>query len=307
MMSYLAAAAFALGISAPAVGCVPVQTRIDNAIESREGRIARDLGDIVDSVYCVRTRTEYALDGAPEGTPTVSQAGHGTAFAYGRRDGHVYLVTNAHVVDDPETFREVEMVPGPGGFAVVVNTYTKVGEHTYLVDNVSDDDPSDDIEVEEVAKDDALDIAVIRTDSDIHVAGSYVRETGMHAHLGEDVYVVGYPRGRFSAVTRGMVSHPDFVDEDGERLDVLDVTSTFGNSGSPYFVRRGGTLYWAGTMGKIMPYRGNSATMFTLGTPLRLYSGLLDDVPAAAAPDAGDAGAGALPDSVPDDVSGGDE
>jgi S1-C subfamily serine protease len=279
LVAGIAAAVLSLTVSGPQSGCASFQTRTGTAIEARESRMQEDLDDIVSSVYCVRTKTEYMLEGAPEGTPPVVKSGHGTAFAYERRDGYTYLVTNVHVVDDPEKLQEIEITPAPGGFAIALKTYVKVSERTYLVDNAGDENALDDIEVDEVSKNSELDIAVIRTSKAVHVADSYVRDTSISPHLGEEAFVAGYPRGRFSAVTRGMVSHPDFVDEDGEHLDIIDVTSTFGNSGSPYFIRRGDRLYWAGTMGKIMPYRESSATMFTLGTPLRLYADMLDDVP----------------------------
>ncbi|MBN1543873.1 trypsin-like peptidase domain-containing protein [Candidatus Woesearchaeota archaeon] len=276
-LSILAAAFLAAAVGAPQVGCVSTYARTVNAIEARDARVRDDLGSIVDSVHCVRTVAEYRLDGAPEGAPTETRTGHGTALAYAYRGGYTYLVTNVHVVDDPERITEVELVPGPGGLAIVLNTYTKVSERTTLVADAGDTDDSDDILVEEVAKDAELDIAVVRTPQRLTISDSYVADRSITPCLGEEVYVVGYPRGRFSAVTRGVISHPDYFDpEDNEHLDVIDITSTFGNSGSPYFVRRGDQLYWAGVMGQIMTYRGTPVTLFTLGTPIRAFAGLLD-------------------------------
>ncbi|MBW2971818.1 serine protease [Candidatus Woesearchaeota archaeon] len=278
ILSTIAAAVLAAAVGAPQTGCVASYARVVSAVEQRDAGVREDLDEIVRSVHCVRTVTEYRLDGAPEGAPTKTRRGHGTAFAYEHRDGFTYLVTNAHVVDDPETITEVELVPGPGGLALSVSTYRKVSERTYLVDYAGDTDDSDDVEVEEVSKDEELDIAVVRTSERLPVSDSYITDPSIRPEAGEDVFVVGYPRGRFSAVTEGIVSHPDYIDpEDGEHLDVIDITSTFGNSGSPYFVRRGDRLYWAGTMGKIMPYGGTPVTLFTLGTPLRAFSGMLDD------------------------------
>lgn|GEM_PF-3829505 len=288
-LSFLAAALLAAAIGAPQAGCVSTYARVITAVEARDAHVRDDLDSIVDSVHCVRTVAEYRLDGAPEGAPTERRVGHGTAFAYAYHDGYTYLVTNAHVVDDPDQITDVELVPGPGGLAIVINTYTKFSERTALVADANDSNEADDIVVEEVAKDAELDIAIVRTPQRLSVSGSYVADRSITPHVGEEVYVVGYPRGRFSAVTRGIVSHPDYFDpEDNEHLDVIDITSTFGNSGSPYFVRRGDQLYWAGIMGQIMTYRNTPVTLFTLGTPIRTFADLLDRTePAVEASDAG--------------------
>ncbi|HII71198.1 TPA: hypothetical protein HA265_00405, partial [Candidatus Woesearchaeota archaeon] len=95
---------------------------------------------------------------------------------------------------------------------------------------------------------------------------------------GDEAYILGYPKALVRAQTKGIVAEPGFKASDGSRYDALDVTGTFGNSGSPYFIRRGKTLYWAGTVGALIPHRESHTSLFMLGIPIRQYKDLLTPV-----------------------------
>jgi len=296
MISTLAAALFAVSIGSTQPGCVAsrdLRPSVIDIVSQMESHTTQDLENIVRSVRCLRSKALYLLDieSASPAPPTKSRTGHGTAFAYMHKGGYTYLITNTHVVQDPEELVEITLSPGPepGTAGISVSRYLKIAQVNQLVDDASDDDDSDDIDLEVVATNEELDIAVVKTRSFIPNFGAYLVDTGIEPEVGEEVYVVGYPRGRYSAVTRGIIAHPDHIDDDdGEHLDILDVNSTFGNSGSPYFVRRGGALYWAGIMGKISTYPESRSTMFTLGTPISTFADMLDDPEGYAADHAAD-------------------
>ncbi|NQU78663.1 trypsin-like peptidase domain-containing protein [Candidatus Woesearchaeota archaeon] len=279
-ISTLAAALFAVTIGgAQACSASHAQLRPADigAVTQSESDIRQALEDITQSVHCVRTRTEYQRDSAEPDSPTRVRTGHGTAFAYMQRDGYTYLVTNEHVVTDPKTITVAEIVPSDGSNSIQRAQYNRLGNSSsILVDNGADDNSSDDIDVEVVATDTDLDIAIIRTRTNLHVSTSYHRDNSFRAEMGDEVFITGYPQGWELAATRGVVSNPSHESDDGEQLQLLDVTGTFGNSGSPYFVRRGSELYWAGTMGKGRMYRQSRVTMFILGTPISEFNSMLD-------------------------------
>jgi S1-C subfamily serine protease len=274
-LSVIAGALLAGTITCTQPACLsPNMAVLDSPIDIRprqEYDARKDLEDILKSVHCVRTSGTYVKEGTS--TPEVRK-GYGTAFAYAYEGGYTYLVTSAHVVTTAESAVEIEIEVGPKGNQVTVTKSKRIAESYVLVDDADDEDASDDVALETVAKDKQLDIAVMRTRKRLHIARSYVKDYSIRPVTGDEVYLTGFPRGLFKAATKGMISHPD-VKVNDERLDILDVTGTFGNSGSPYFVRRGDSMYWAGTVGKIFTYRNSTATMFSIGTPIRLYHKML--------------------------------
>jgi S1-C subfamily serine protease len=224
-------------------------------------------------VFCLRTKVEYKRVGAEPGEKSRNRTVHGTAMAYAKAGGYTYLITNAHNFGDDKIFT-FGMTPGKNGINLTLDKLVKNKEHSTLVTNVFDKDKSDDIKVEPVARDKDLDIAIVRTKADIPVAKSYIKGLKVAPERGDDVYVIGFPRARFNATTKGVVSTPNHKYA-GKRYDILDVTSTFGNSGSPYFFRRGAVLYFGGVVRAIMPYPRSNATNFTMGIPFKRLSKLL--------------------------------
>lgn len=284
-LSTIAAALFAVTIGTADIACTRPEPRtaddidderVARVIDAREHRIRESLDDIARSVRCVRTRTTYAPRDNPAGPVRVRRS-HGTAFAYERRDGYTYMVTNVHVMEDPEEVVIPDISVEGGSLVINRVTYRRVGSSIgTLVDNGSDDDSSDDIPVEVVARNPDLDIAVIRTRHDLHISDRFIRDDGFSPEINDELYVIGFPQGWQRTVTRGSVANPYHVD-DGEDLNIMDVTATYGNSGSPYFIRRGEDLFWAGTMGQGRLYNDLSrVTLFILGTPIRAFYDMLD-------------------------------
>lgn len=270
LVSVVAAAAFLIGGAATQSGCVTMmeQAKINSAIEHREHSLRKDLEDIAKSVHCIRQTVEYRKAGAAAGDPTETKIWHGTAFAYTKRDGYTYLVTNHHVVDSPKEMPILKIMPG----ALTIENYVKVSEKLELVDDKNDKKKDDDILVEKVDSTKVPDAAVIRTRSNIYVASSFIRDDTIRPKRWEEAYVVGFPAAMFQNGTKGIVSRPGY-DWPGEgTVDVLDLHILGGNSGSPYFIRRGNTLYWGGIVEATMSDRGSA---LSIGVPLREFSGML--------------------------------
>ena len=278
-LSVIAGALLAGTLACTQPGCLsPNMAVLDSPLDIRprqEYDAKKDLEDILKAVHCVKTASGYVKEGTSE-APDIKK-GYGTAFAYAYDGTYTYLLTNVHVVSQPESVAMFGIEPKPtGGWSIVANKYKKVSEKSTLVDGVDDENEKDDIALETVAKNKDLDIAIVRAKKKLHVSRSYITDYSILPVVGDEVYVTGFPRGLFKAATKGMVSHPDIV-VDKEHLDIIDVTSTFGNSGSPYFIRRGENLYWAGTVGKVLTYKNTSATLFTIGTPIRSYYKMLKE------------------------------
>jgi S1-C subfamily serine protease len=270
MMSLIAAAALSLGVAMPNSGCVTALTQatVNRAVENRERSIREDLEEIAKSVHCVRQTVEYRKDGAPATDLAETKVWYGTAFAYTKRDGYTFLVTNHHVIDSP---KQIPVLKIAGG-AISLDMYVKASEKLELVDDKDDAKKDDDVLVEKVFSEKVPDVGIVRTRSNLYVASSFIRDETIRPERWEEAYVVGFPAAKFKSGSRGVVSRPGYSWPGEGTVDVLDITVLGGNSGSPYFVRRGNTLYWAGIIEASM---GGGGAALTLGVPLREFGGNL--------------------------------
>lgn len=272
----LASALLAVSIGAAQPACAPFDARVRQVVgrtmHSKESQRKEDLEDIMRSVHCIRNEVTYQKVGKGD-QPKLVRRGYGTAFAYERRDGQTYLVTNHHVIDSPSGFYRMERGQTEGSFSVA--HYRKISERFTLVDDARDSDPKDDVVVSKVREDENVDIAVLRTKKDIHVSDRFVFDPSFEARRGDEVYLLGFPKALVRAQTKGVVADPAYKAYDGAVYHALDVTGTFGSSGSPYFVRRGERFHWAGNMRAVNLYQESYATLFSLGIPIKQYSGLL--------------------------------
>ncbi len=280
-LSAIATAVLAATVGFAQPGCAYLQKHdagITTAVETRDANVRRTLDEILHSVYCVKTKSEYREIGAAADSPTRTVTGFGTAFAYAYKGGDTYLVTNVHVLSNEEFVSSADFGEDEFGLPDLdVKLYIKVSEKTSLSGCVLDEDESDDIPIYEVAKDEDKDVAVVKAHKQLYASESYIRDTKISLQPGDEVFLFGYPRSLLPVVTKGSVAHPDYVALLPEPIDVLDINSTFGNSGSPYFVRRGGELYWAGILGKTVPYKDSNVTLLGLGTPIKSFDGLLEN------------------------------
>ena len=62
---------------------------------------------------------------------------------------------------------------------------------------------------------------------------------------GEEIYVAGFPGGMFKAMTKGVVSNP-LRNFRGIKTNILSVRIMQGNSGGPFFAKRGNKYVWMG-------------------------------------------------------------
>ncbi len=183
--------------------------------------------------YCVRNTAvyeclSYGADGAVRHDRRTAVL-HGTAFAYRRQGTETLLLTNDHVAAWPSVTDPQHPVDGvPAGCK-------KVTETLALVDDEHDSYGRDDIPVTRVVTDPQLDVAVLKSATELHVMPWKI---GHDAHLRERnvVEVRGFPLGAFRATNAGTVisahDHDDFGDWDHDDF-VVDALLSHGNSGSP--------------------------------------------------------------------------
>lgn len=253
-------------------GCLP-SYHVHNTLEARETTVSQDLEKIARSVYCLRHRSEYS-EGDSQDKPQ-KMISHGTALAYLHQDGYTYLITNAHNITSPDQIPDITLKRSPEGSIIPqFKIYTKTKDLLSLVDNSKDVNEKDDLDLETVLKDERMDIAIVRTKKLIPTANAYLRSRSSVPGLGEEAYVIGYPRGLLKAVTKGSMANLSHYYK-GQEYQVLDITATFGNSGSPYFIRKGNRMYFGGIVSAVIPYTKSDATLLTIGIPFSKFSPLL--------------------------------
>ena len=184
--------------------------------------------------YCLRVTAtyecvSYASDGSIKRTKKTVTA-HGTGFAYRRDKGDTLLATNQHVVEYPPVTDDEHLVEGvPAGCK-------RVTDGVRIVENERDDYEADDVPLQRVVSDAALDMAVVRAKATaLNVMpwkfgkSSALRERNV-------VDVRGFPLGAFKATNLGTVistyDRDDFKEWDHDDF-VIDARLSQGNSGSP--------------------------------------------------------------------------
>jgi S1-C subfamily serine protease len=185
--------------------------------------------------YCLRTTATYeCLSYAPDGSVRRSRknvVAHGTGFAYRRAGADTYLLTNDHVASWPAVTDEEHRVDDvPDGCKLV-------SESVRVVENEDDDYESNDVGLQRVASDPALDVAVMKARHPLKVI-PYRLGRSSALHVGNLVAVRGFPLGAFAATNLGKVvnAYDHDVDKDWDHVDfVVDALLSPGNSGSPVF------------------------------------------------------------------------
>ncbi len=183
--------------------------------------------------YCIRNTAtyeclSYGSDGAIRKHQLTAVA-HGTGFAYRQEGEDTYLLTNQHVAAWPlvtDAGHKVDEVPA--GCKLV-------RQNLKIVDNEDDDYNGDDLPLNTVVSDDALDIAVLKARAKLHVLPYHVGHSAA-LNAGDVVMVRGFPLGAFQAYNTGKVvntyDHDDY--KDWEHIDfIIDAPLSSGNSGSP--------------------------------------------------------------------------
>lgn len=269
---------FAAVISSAQVNCPtmikPTEAQIIQTIEKRDRTIRKDLEDIMQSTHCLVHEVKYKLEGAPEGTPLFDDWGNGTAFAYAKKDGYTYLVTSNHlVIDEPKV--KVEAVPIPGSMVPQILVYKKTEEKLKLAKNIKEKDSLDTIKVEIVARDKENDIAILRTKEKLYVSNHYILDPNFQPQLEDELFLLGFPEGFGPYLTKGSIANLNDKRQ-GKTYNAMDVTSSFGHSGSPYFIRRGDKLYWTGLYKAIWLRKGAKVPLLEFGVPIKDFVGLLN-------------------------------
>jgi serine protease Do len=154
---------------------------------------------------------------------------HGTGFGYRQQNGETLILTNQHVAEwPPVTDEEHKIEEVPAGCK-------RVADSLKIVESERDTYDRDDIPLQRVVTDKAMDVAVLKAHSLLPILPWKV---GRSADLKERnvVDVRGFPLGAFKATNVGkVVSTYDHDDEkDWDHVDfVVDAQLSPGNSGSP--------------------------------------------------------------------------
>ena len=183
--------------------------------------------------YCLRNTSTYeCLHYGEDGKVKkrrLSVVTHGTAFAYKKKGGESFLLTNAHIAVRPVATRDSDHVTGiPAGCK-------KIEEKLRLVRDESDEFEPGHILVAKVAEAAPLDAAIIKTRHKVTIMPYRIGHSAF-LKAGNVVAVKGFPLGRFQATNFGKVVSA--YDRDSERewdhVDfITDALLTSGNSGSP--------------------------------------------------------------------------
>ncbi len=147
-----------------------------------------------------RQSAEEVFRSAREGVAVVSTgSGMGSAFVVAQQNGMTYLATNAHVVDGSEMVR-LKWVDGSSDRARVVA-------------RGSGEDPTSDLAL----------LAVVGT------RGKVLRLRDQASAVGQEVFVIGAPKGLEFSLSRGVVSSL----RGNEQILQIDAAVNPGNSGGP--------------------------------------------------------------------------
>ena len=183
--------------------------------------------------YCVRNVAtyeclSYGSEGAVEHKTHRSTA-YGTAFAYQHDGDETRLLTNEHVVSWPAVTDSSHGVEGvPSGCKLA-------SQKLHIVDNEDDEYDEDDIPLQRVVDDRALDAAVVQAKGKLRLL-PYRMGRSSALSTGDVVIVRGFPLGVFAAYNTGKIINT--LDEDRykhwDHADfIVDAQLSNGNSGSP--------------------------------------------------------------------------
>ncbi len=211
----------------------------------------QELEDIMKGVVCIRQETKYKS--LLNEKVTVTTKGYGTAFTIGQTQGHTYLVTNTHTLKSAPF-----MMTEQGPFLKQGASRIFLPEHCAM-----DKTPENDLEALIVGfgGETEGDLGMIKTKEQLYVSQSFGMKP-VKLRDGEDAYIIGYPQGRMKVLTKGIISNKD---DDGHFI--TDGKATFGNSGSPLFIKRNNSFYLGGVVDSVMPTADGQNAYLTRGIP----------------------------------------
>ncbi len=244
----------ALGINA-CVTCEDTNLKVQQTIIEQPKSPEYPLEELAKSVVCVRLTVQYeAARPNAKGTAETKMSGTGFVFDYDGR--YSYIITAEHVVDISHTLKGMAKCGKKG--TPCTSMFLPVAAEYSVVDNREDNDSSNDISLELIAADVEHDIAILRTETELPVAHSYYVGNAESLHIGEDAYSIGYPAGEMRLVVSGIVSNTDNNINGLKDRKVLNLSMDSGQSGSPYFVKRGDKYYLMGICQATFRVQGRS-------------------------------------------------
>jgi len=254
-------------------------------IDIKDGDELRSLQEAmreqIAGTYCLRVTASY--NGFPD---TVHG---GTAFAYQKKEGKTYLATAKHVTDKPdaiyilkengeslpeELLKEIEKLrQGLAGNKALedllerrIAVFPRTGIKYELVDNLADDDPSDDIEVVLERESPDFDAAVLSTMTQI----PYLE--GLSLGKKEDVaptniYVLGFANGL--KLYFGACLSSSYQDENHDRAFCYIEP---GMSGGQVIAYLGGEFHLIGITNSLRRIPDGEKTIFTRHMDMLFYA-----------------------------------
>jgi S1-C subfamily serine protease len=164
----------------------------------------------------------------------------GTTFAFKREGKYVYFITNDHVVKPvPLVFKSerleksIDLTPKKMLYGIFDNgvEYGLKGRACVLY------------------TDKTLDIAVLYGEID-GASITPVKPLRRKLRLGEQVYMIGYPKAALQTVVSGYVASRATLAKEGDKWPIpgyqVNILNDTGVSGSGIFVKEGEEFYWAG-------------------------------------------------------------
>lgn len=197
--SWSAAAAGAAGLALLLSSCAAVRSNA-TAPTPKLAAAATAPGPAGQSCSSSTQSAEQVFNAAKQGVAVVTRGdGIGSAFVVAHKDGQTFLITNAHVVRGTETVR-LKWVDGKSDGARVVA-------------RGRGDTPSSDLAL----------LAVQGT------RGEPLRIADQPSAVGQEVFVIGAPKGLEFSLSRGVVSSL----RDSDEILQVDAAINPGNSGGP--------------------------------------------------------------------------
>jgi serine protease Do len=154
---------------------------------------------------------------------------HGTAFAFRKHGKQTYLMTNEHITEWPFVTTKEERVDG------VPSGCRRVSQTVSIVDREDDAYTKDDVVLQRVVSDAALDISILKAPLSVKTIPFNLGQSAA-LEAGAAVQVRGFPLGAFQALSVGKVINPrehDTEDQWDHYDLVIDAQLSSGNSGSP--------------------------------------------------------------------------
>lgn len=227
------------GLLATGLTLFPGNSTIQREYQHWVDKDTEDISRYLDNVHCFKTEGVYELFFTNQHTGDINTEKIfipltlGTAFAIDDKDEETLYITNNHLVDDDE-LEEIKRRASEalrGRYPYTSNRFL----HTnfFLIDDYSDIDPSDDIKLDLLDRDEDNDIAYLKGEETKNYNRIRIGDSS-GLELGDVVYAIGYPLSAGEIVTRGIVAGqfgPEIFKDDF----LIDAPTSPGSSGSPVF------------------------------------------------------------------------